>query len=315
VLTELHDLLDDENLQLEVAEFLDQSFDTDSDGGRNDYDRDEEEVDEDEGDPTVTVPVLVNVFGSSVTNDADFEQESAAQEELPEVTSDTSTGLGSWAAAFIDARSARTEADIPDLIAENIDKVNNFLLHKEGPNGSIAAKRRQLERLSRLDWLYRQGILKRSMLSFYLHHTRELRHKHTLYLSGQSLESVLLPTRLGKLFAGLKMLADRFFFYNSIYYPNLNGVLCPHFLSSRSQFTSGEVQVDIPLCRMRYTSEVGFALFALEEGAADEITYHKFRIVHHIVHWAYANINLHQPLRKPPTYDSFPLLDSTFNIL
>ncbi|KAJ1404197.1 hypothetical protein B484DRAFT_470130 [Ochromonadaceae sp. CCMP2298] len=273
-------------------------------------------LDDDEGALALAREQLLAV-GSLAQGDVDEALEAAAQEAILAAEAGPQDDLEAWCKSFIDARTARTAADPPDLTSEALDKINQQLLCKEGPNGSAAAKLRQLERLRRFDWLYRQGVLRRSMLAYYLHETRATRTRMQGYLHPTDAfpAAIRLPTRLGKLPPGYKMLADRGFYHNSIYYPNLNGVICPHFLQGRSQFSSGEIQADIPLCRLRYTSEVGFALFALEEGAADEISYHKFRIVHHIVHWAYSNINLHQPLRKPPTYDTFPCKDESFDEL
>lgn len=70
------DLLENEQLQHEVDEVLDQSFDTDSEGGGDDYESDNEEDEEEDVNAPVKVPVLVNVFGSSVTHDADFSRTS-----------------------------------------------------------------------------------------------------------------------------------------------------------------------------------------------------------------------------------------------
>jgi hypothetical protein len=153
------------------------------------------------------------------------------------------------------------------------------------------------------------------MQSYYLHHSRESRTKLLVYLSTVEGAEARLPTRLAKIPPHFSVLADRRFYHGSILYHNFNAMICPHFLNSRNQFSSGEVQVEIPLCRLRYTSEVGFAMFALEEGAANEISYQIFRIVHHILHWAYANINIHQPLRKPVDYDTYPLIDEAFDPL
>ncbi|KAJ1432455.1 hypothetical protein B484DRAFT_462108 [Ochromonadaceae sp. CCMP2298] len=180
--------------------------------------------------------------------------------------------LSAWADNFIDRRADALEiaaaggtpsiAITRDLTSERIDKLNHKLLAQEGPNSSAASKLRQLERLNRMDWHYRSGRLRRTILAYYLHHTRDLLASMVRFLSHPTDPGpeVRLPTRLGKVPPWYKFLADRGLFKHSVLYPNLNGVLCPHFIQGRSQFRSGEVEAYIPLCRLRYTSEMPPAL-------------------------------------------------------
>jgi hypothetical protein len=97
---------------------------------------------------------------------------------------------------------------------------------------------------------------------------------------------------------GYRGLGDRGFHNTSRYYDNVNPVLTPAFLSGRLQFTADEVQSDHATCKLRYTCEVAYSRVTNEAALKDSIPYSRFSILHHIIHWGHANINLGQPLQK-----------------
>mmetsp|Transcript_2942 Transcript_2942/g.5000 ORF Transcript_2942/g.5000 Transcript_2942/m.5000 type:complete len:493 (+) Transcript_2942:257-1735(+) len=188
--------------------------------------------------------------------------------------------------------------------APDIEKCNEYLLTGEGPNKSAAAKKRQLLRLQRLDLLYRTGRLTKCTLSYYLSHTRGRRNSLWLYLNGMGPE-VRLPTRLEKMPLHYAIVGDQGFAKDSIYYPNVNAVITPDLPLGVPQRFVDTVMLDFDLSRKRYKNGIGVVPFVQDELESDEMRHQLARILHHVVHSEYANINLHQPLRSPPDWDSY----------
>jgi len=96
--------------------------------------------------------------------------------------------------------------------------------------------------------------------------------------------------------AGWDMLADRGFAGTERSYPNMNRQRTPNFLKKRKQFAEGEVMIDMVLCKLRYTCEVGFARVTSMKSLKDRISFWFFNDLDSINHWGHAMVNLMKPL-------------------
>lgn len=95
---------------------------------------------------------------------------------------------------------------------------------------------------------------------------------------------------------GWEMLADKGFAGTARFYANLSPQRTPHFLGKRSQFTSGEVQDDLVICRLRYTCEVIFSRVANDRCLQDRIRFEFFPLLDYALHWGHAHNNLMKQL-------------------
>ena len=127
-----------------------------------------------------------------------------------------------------------------------------------------------------------------------------LSYEHTDLFFGRCTEERLVelwgPRFKDKLPAGWSLLADRGFWKTARFYPKCNPQLTPKFLKRRLQFTEEEVCIDMVLCKLRYTCEVGFARVTTIKGLRDRIAFPFFVDVDAMNHWGHAMVNLMKPL-------------------
>ena len=197
-------------------------------------------------------------------------------------------------------RVQRVDRNRPDLTVNGIVQFNEEELKKTGPNSSASRKQRQLERFLRLDDMYhKQGRLELCLLSYYIDKNRELIKAMKDYLTGQQNNPVRLGTLFSKFAVGTDVLADRGFVFITLSLPHANKCVTPAMRNGRAQFTYGELTKDMKTCMLRYGIEVSYSRVATEESLSGEIRYALFKYLPHLVDWAHANTNLHQPLQNP----------------
>jgi hypothetical protein len=211
--------------------------------------------------------------------------------------------LASSALANFRERLTNNIAGAPALSYDKLNERNEKMMEEEGPDANAAAKMRQLYRFEKLHELYESGHLAPCSLSYYLYETVAFRAAMLDYYHNPAcIHEVLHPTRLAKYPPGTLILADRGFYLHTMLYTNMNGHITPYFMAGRSQFTADESLADLLACRLRYTNEVGFARVTQEGMLRDTIAYEYFPVIHHVVNWAFANVNLSAPLRNPAGY-------------
>jgi hypothetical protein len=200
-------------------------------------------------------------------------------------------------------KTART-IDLSDM------KEWNKGLLENGPDSSVIEIAHQTLVLLRLDELYRCGILKRCILSYYLHKMRRyFLDLHTILVT-RSFDSVspdfkFISSRLAKIPAEFLILADRGFVDDSLKYPNCNSHITPAFKMGREQFSIVELFIDKLVCTLRYTCEVCFSRVTDEAALSGIIPRSMFAIVDYINHWGHANINIGLPLVTPPDWEQY----------
>ena len=261
------------------------------------------------------------------TSDDEREEEEANQEDEEE---EEDSGLVDGIDICEDAVSLMRERikEIKRLEADPSAKKDSkaaFVIDKEGlklaarerlignVNKSIESKLKQLQHHRRLHMKFRGGSLRKNIMSFYLDSTRKYRNDLINFI--QSLQKAIkngskhpnkpfiVPSRLGKIPKGWKILADRGFAKDGILYPFLNEILFPHFIDKRQQFEAEEITIDRKICELRYTCEVCFSRVTNISALRGVIPYRLFQYVPHMINWGHANINLGQPLQKPKKWD------------
>ena len=90
-------------------------------------------------------------------------------------------------------------------------------------------------------------------------------------------------------------LADCEFSECFIFYPFLNSIITPSFISGRSQFSVEETLGNRLKCESRYSSEAYFVRVWNSEFVTDKIPHHRFQHSQSILKWAMAMENMYQP--------------------
>jgi len=188
------------------------------------------------------------------------------------------------------------------LKLEEVEKALQLAI-LSGPDQSPYRKYRQLQRHQRLHVLYRTGVLKPCMLSYYLDFWTDVRLQQMegLLVVG-NLEFPRFKIGLGKFPAEYGVLGDKGFAEDAILWENLNPHITPTFLRGRLQFTMDQARSDLLLKKLRYTPETCFSHETDEEGLRDVIPYSFFGIMDHIANWGLAKSNLCIPFRSPLTW-------------
>jgi len=184
---------------------------------------------------------------------------------------------------------------------------NDFLMYY-GPDGTEESKIEQLEILLRLNSLYESGQLSYCALSHYCYFMRDYLKKLLDILQGTSeIFNFEYATRLGKFPGSTYGLCDRGFRRTSCFYPNLNAILYPSFISEadeNKQFSKSQLQKDKPLKSVRWKEEAVYSRSTDERFISGTITYNKLRYVQHCFDWSLARNNLRaefvSPVKKVP---------------
>jgi hypothetical protein len=179
------------------------------------------------------------------------------------------------------------------------------MLLNSGPNKDCRYKMRQLMRHERLHELYKKGDLKKCILSYYLDRTSATRKQMLLQLSGRQNNQLILNTGLAKFLKKYGMLTDRGFANDAAKYPNFNPHVTPKFLKKRTQFVMSELQDDLKVCTLRYTSEAVFSHVFDEESLKDVVPYSYLNTLEDSWNWGHAAANFMQPLRNPKDWNSY----------
>ena len=184
----------------------------------------------------------------------------------------------------------------------------NIKLIQRGPSSSRQEKIEQLELLNRLYYEYFETkSLELNMLAFYVFFTKADRDTLLGLLRNESNELICIATGTSKIPAGWYILSDRGFADDTAKYRNLNPILCPTFLDGRAQFTYDDIKKDIPLCKLRYSSECIFSRVTDIAICSGTIPVVNFEIFNEAVAWAHGRSNLQQPYYKPAVWDEFVL--------
>ena len=192
-----------------------------------------------------------------------------------------------------------------DLIEEQLVS-KNLKLIRRGPNSSRQEKIDQLELLNRLyTEFFVTEALELNMFAFYLFFTKADRSTLLELLRDERNELICIVTGTSKIPAGWYILSDRGFADDTAKYRNLNPILCPTFLDGRLQFTYDDLKKDIPLCKLRYSSECIFSRVTDIAICSGTIPVVNFEIFNDAVAWAHGRSNLQQPYYKPAAWDEF----------
>ena len=205
-----------------------------------------------------------------------------------------------------DAVTWDTVTDTPELKAKvhqsDIVKTNYEVICG-GPNKNRTTKIEQLEMLDRLDDKYhKEKVIDNNNMSYYLKYTRDERAKLLQLLKDESTEWIYIEVGTSKIPPGWYLLADRGFADDTMKYKNLNSILSPCFLEGRKQFTIEEIKKDIPLCKLRYSSECIFSRVTDLKICSDTVAVNNFHIFNEAVAWGHARNNLQQPYYAPSNY-------------
>ena len=158
----------------------------------------------------------------------------------------------------------------------------------------------------RLDSLFTRG-----MRSEKVHHSAArgvswslpagLNVEHTALFLARATETAIVElwkSRLKKFPGGWGILADRGFARHQRIYPNWNRHYTPAFISGRKQFSYGELETDIRVCQLRYTSEVVYSRVTDETCLTDTVRRGLWPIMDAAWDWGHANGNLLRTLQK-----------------
>jgi hypothetical protein len=201
-----------------------------------------------------------------------------------------------------DSRKRKRVSKQIDL--STLDKCH-YSLYYAGPSESRSSKIHQFETLELLDKEYHvKKTLRLCLISHFLEYTREYRKK-VLDNLRSNVPMIYLKFGTGKIPPGWCILADRGFRRDASKFPNMNPVVYPTLVSSRSQFEVEEVIEDIDLCKLRYTSEVLFSRVTdckLLEGI---IPVHNLPYITHHLNYAYGRAKLMQPLACPENWSDY----------
>lgn len=124
-------------------------------------------------------------------------------------------------------------------------------------------------------------------------------------LNGKCRHPITLKTRLAKFLPQYGMLTDRGFAKDAPKYPNFNPHITPKFLMKRAQFSLGELEGDMKVCTLRYTSEAIFSHVFDEECLKDVVPYSFLNTLEDSWNWGHAAANFMLPLRNPKDWDEY----------
>ena len=181
----------------------------------------------------------------------------------------------------------------------------HYSLYYAGPSESRSNKIHQFETLELLDKEYHvKKTLRLCLLSHFLEYTREYR-KRVLDNLRSNVSMIYLKFGTGKIPPGWCILADRGFRRDASKFPNMNPVIYPTLVSSRSQFEVEEVIEDIDLCKLRYTSEIVFSRTTDCHLLQGIIPVCNLPYITHHLNYAYGRANLMQPLACPENWSDY----------
>ena len=197
-------------------------------------------------------------------------------------------------------------AETPEFkpkVHENEIVATNYEIICGGPNKNRTTKISQLEMFDRLDDKYhKEKVIDNNNMSYYLRYTRNERAKLLQLLKDETTEWIYIEVGTSKIPPGWYLLADRGFADDTMKYKNLNSILSPCFLEGRKQFTIEEIKKDIPLCKLRYSSECIFSRVTDLKICSDIVAVNNFSIFNEAVSWGHARNNLQQPYYAPSNY-------------
>tara|TARA_B100000513_G_scaffold11683_1_gene4869 strand:+ start:984 stop:3107 length:2124 start_codon:yes stop_codon:yes gene_type:complete len=193
-------------------------------------------------------------------------------------------------------------------IVQELSSFNELLKEERNPGSSTDKLRKQLQRHQNLHEAFMRGDLPLSMLSYYLHCFEKWRLDLLNAINEGSFVVLtnFCPTRLSKFPVGWVVLADRGFAYDALKYPNFNIHVTPAFVNKRSQFTYEELQKDLKVCQLRYTSETHFSRCTEVKMLQDIVPWDFFSILQPSNDFCNGRSNLlHLPLQAPENWDEY----------
>jgi hypothetical protein len=179
---------------------------------------------------------------------------------------------------------------------------------RDGPNGSRQAKLRQLDLFDALHKLFENKELPPCMLSYNLKKTVEARRKLREGLENPTPPGSVqyrLPVRLARFAPNTALLTDRGYTKFAHLYPNLNAHITPTFLEGRAQFDYEDMQRDVPIKKLRYTSEVVFSRMQQTKLLQGTIKFNDYVVFDSVISYAAGLSNLTMPLREPRDWKNY----------
>lgn len=193
-------------------------------------------------------------------------------------------------------------------------KMKNEFLMYYGPDGTEGSKIEQLKILLQLNSLYESEQLSYCALSHYCYFMQEYLLQLLHILEGKSPTRFFeYATRLGKFPGSTYGLCDRGFRRTSCFYPNLNAILYPSFISEadgNKQFSKSQLHKDKPLKSVRWKEEAVYSRCTDERYISGTVTYTKLRYMQHCFDWSLARNNLRAEFVAPVKQVPYKKLNS-----